>query len=199
MAGVFALMLTTATIVAAGELSRVVIGFPPTRYYSLEEIGHVSRGAKLGFDALGRLGVIDDGAYVVLNDNTWTDLLDKQYDGDIPIEIVLKNPVAPTYYYGAVGSWGVLELQPNGKLRPRSLRPATLPTWVAGTNFAQVLPVKGGVYFAGSSGVVYWDTDSRACHFHEIDNTAIFTIDENAYVFSRARGVLALTPDREKT
>lgn len=195
MAAIVAMILTTATIVVAGGLSRAIIGFPPTRYYSLEEIGNVSLGAKLGFDALGRLGVIDNGAYVVLNDNTWTDLLEKTRDGDIPVEIALKNSAAPTYYYGAVGSWGTLELQPNGKLRPKSLRPAKLPAWVAGTNFIQVLPVAGGVYFAGNSGVVYWDTDSRTCHFYEIDNTAIFSLAEKTYAFSRARGILALTPD----
>lgn len=192
-------MVATFAYAGTGDVQQSIIGLPPTRFYSLDEIGGVSRGAKLGFDALGRLAVIDEGSYVVLNDNAWIDLIEKQYHGDTPIQVGLDVSAGAAYYYGAVGSWGALEPRPDGKLHPSSLCPTNPPPWVRGTNFDHILPVIGGIYFAGTNGVVYWNQSSRTCHFHEIANTSIFLVGDKVYVYSREEGffeigINALTP-----
>src|SRR6185369_10312272 len=70
---------TMACIAAVGPVaaSENVQGLPFTRFYSYEEIGNVSRGAQLGFDALGRVSVMRSGSYSVLNDTSWVDLAEK--------------------------------------------------------------------------------------------------------------------------
>lgn len=62
---------------AAGEWSQAagprLSGIPFTRTYSLDKIG-VSRGARLGFDRIGRLAVISGRDYVALNDAVWVNI-----------------------------------------------------------------------------------------------------------------------------
>jgi signal transduction histidine kinase len=147
-----------------------ILGLPFSRFYSFEEIGNASRGARLGFDSLGRLAVTNPGSYVVLNDNTWTDLAEKNVGG-IRIQQVVFDP-AGRAYYGAFGSWGVMEFTAEGRLAPRPLLPKSFPKWVMASNFSDLILAPGGVYFCSFNGVAYWDRASNQHVFFEIPQMA---------------------------
>ena len=92
----------------------------------------------LGFDSFGRLAVMDQGAYVVLNDSTWIDIADKKVSGP-RIRHVVFGPEGRGYY-GALGSWGLLEFTAQGLLRPQPLMPAVFPKWVMASTFTDIVP-----------------------------------------------------------
>src|SRR6266540_866338 len=77
-------------------------GLPFTRTYPLEEVGNVPRGARMSFDRFGRLAVVYDGIYAVLNDTTWLDIADKSGDG---LPFVIQDGTNRAYYCG-FGAWG---------------------------------------------------------------------------------------------
>ena len=69
--------LLVGTMAAAAPDTSSVRGLPFTRRYSLEDIGYGPRGARLNFDRFGRIAVIHDGVYAVLNDSHWFNLADR--------------------------------------------------------------------------------------------------------------------------
>ena len=91
--------LPSVSVIRAAE-SGTILGLPFSRFYSFEEIGNASRGARLGFDSLGRLAITHQGSYVVLNDNTWIDIADKKATGP-KIQQVVFDPEGRAYY-GAI-------------------------------------------------------------------------------------------------
>jgi signal transduction histidine kinase len=186
------LALASALVPASAAVdSGAVLGLPFTRFYSLEEIGSVSRGARLGFDSLGRLAVTYQGACVVLNDTTWIDIADKK-ENRPRIQHAVFGPDGRAYF-GASGSWGVLEFTAEGLLRPRSLLPAAYPKWILATNFTDIVPTAQGVYFSGFNGVAYWDRASNEHVFFEVPQVSrIFTINDQVFIFSHRLGIQQL-------
>src|SRR3954447_16255737 len=83
---VLAAMTAAPSLVAAEP--GTILGLPFSRFYSFEEIGNASRGARLGFDSLGRLAITHQGSYVVLNDNTWIELGEKNATGPKILRVV---------------------------------------------------------------------------------------------------------------
>lgn len=157
-------------------------GLPFTRFYSYEEIGNVSRGAQLGFDALGRVTVMRSGSYSVLNDTTWVDLAAK-VDG--PTMQRIFTAADGQAYYGSFGSFGLVDTTPLGLLRPRSLLPASCPKWVKSANFYDAIVTATGVYFGSFAGVVHW---TRAT-----GKLTYFEIAEVSRIFSAGGEVFAAT------
>lgn len=156
-------------------------GLPFTRFYSFDEIGDVSRGARLSFDAHGRLAVFHDGTYLVLNDDAWIDLM-AGLATDVKIQSVVRAGDGPLYY-GALGSWGVLTTTDEGALRPQSFAPGTPPKWALLTTFTDIIPTDTGVYFAGRGGIVYWDRATRENMFFEVPGVAhLFRLGSTPYV-----------------
>ena len=51
-----------------------IIGLPVMRSYSFAEIGDVSPGVHLSTDELGRIVLVQDGIYIVFDDNQWAEL-----------------------------------------------------------------------------------------------------------------------------
>lgn len=176
--------------------SAAVEGLPLTRFYPFEEIGRVSRGAQLSFDALGRVVVVQQDEYVVLNDNVWLRLSSEELAG---VSLYGAKPdLDGTMVYGALGSWGFLTPTPTGQLRPRSLVPASYPKWVLATNFDQILCRPEGIYFAGWNGVVFWDRNTGLHLFFEVPGvTQLFLLDDTIFVSSHDRGVLAIDSARQ--
>lgn len=181
--------LAVALISLAGSALRAdveptgVRGLPFTRSYPLEEIGNVPRGARFTFDRFGRVAVVHDGFYTVLNDTVWIDL-----EGRTPGEPTMTNVVQADdgrAYYTAGGSWGFVEINPQGKLHPVPLTPADAPAWVRPTNFNEIQVVPGGVYFAGWNGVVYWDAATRTNRYFPITRLAtLFRCGARTYASS---------------
>jgi signal transduction histidine kinase len=158
-------------------------GLPFTRSYPLEEIGNVPRGATLSFDRFGRLAVVQDGFYSVLNDTTWLDLSDKTSgDESMPSIVQADDDHA---YYGSFGSWGIVEHTADGTLRPHPLRTPNPPKWVLTTGFSDITLTARGVFFGGWSGVVYWDFAKRQNQYFEVLGfSKLFKLGDQVYVSS---------------
>ncbi len=165
-----------------------VRGLPFNRVYTLPEIGNVSRGARLTFDAMGRIAVVDDGSIHVLNDATWIDIAEKG-PTMAPAPQFLQEIAGVTYYTGQ-GTWGTIEPTPEGELRPRSAVPATSPAWVAITKFEQIMPHGTGIFFSGWNGVVYWDraTDTHL-YFPLPQVSRLFAVRGDVFVSSLVAGI----------
>ena len=162
-------------------VASAVRGLPFTRSFPLEEIGSAPRGARLSFDSFGRLAVVYDGVYSVLNDTVWLDLAE-----NTRASRTMANVVPGTdgrSYYGGRGMWGVADIGPNGRLRPISSPPVNAPEWTLTTNFTEIVPTTRGVYFGGWDGVVFWDTAKNENQFFALPAVArLFTVGEKVYV-----------------
>lgn len=155
-------------IAAAGADIR---GMPFSRTYSLDDIGYVPRGSRLGFDAFGRLAVIHNNVYAVLNDTVWLNLADIRQSGGVAITNVVNGPDGLTYYAG-MGSWGRAEIQADGLLHATSLVPVNAPAWTRAIAFEEILVTQQGVYFCSNQGVVFWDTTRKECAFFEVEKSS---------------------------
>jgi signal transduction histidine kinase/ActR/RegA family two-component response regulator len=177
---------------AAGRPDR---GLPVTRSYSYAEIGELSPGVQLSLDPIGRLVVVEDGTYICFDDVSWTDVEVVRRDG-ANIRRVFRAPDG-TVYYGAAGAWGTVEYLRENAIRLHSLRPATVPTWVASCSFDHMAALPEGMVFAGNSGVVFWDRASGRNTFLSLpDLVSLFTLRGTAYVCSSSRGLLRIDPGR---
>lgn len=183
------LVVSLACMAVTPATRAATTGLPVARIHSLDEVGSVSAGARLGFDPIGRIAVVQDNIYAVLNDRSWVHLADESGDADMMTHILLES--ADSGYYGSVGSWGRVAYSPEGKLRPVSLRPSDCPVWVQSTNFIQIFPVDDGVFFAGWTGAVYWDRETGAHFFFEVPELLrVFKIGGDVYLTSRVRGLM---------
>jgi signal transduction histidine kinase len=166
--------------IAAG--AEPIRGLPFTRAYPLEELGNVPRGVKLNFDTYGRLAVIHDGVYSVLNDSVWVDVLDKSTDADTNMTNVVLGNDGHTYF-GGRGVWGRATLGPSGKLKLHVLDGPTPPKWTRTTSFSDLVATRDGVFFAGPNGIVFLDYEKQESHVVEVPVVAkIFRIGDRVFV-----------------
>lgn len=157
-------------------------GVPFSRSYSLGDIGHVPRGSRMAFDRFGRLAVINETIYTVLNDSTWLDLVEKVGPERIPVANIVQAPDGRSYY-GARGSWGYADSGPDGRLHPISLVPKNPPAWILTGAFHDIFPTKNGVYFASWNGVVYWDFAKRESLLFELPRIAhAFQVGQRVFI-----------------
>lgn len=184
-----------ALVLSGPAMLMGIEGLPLTRFYPYEEIGNVSRGAHLNFDAFGRLAVVQGGNYAVLNDSTWLELDESDTDDTQILETkVAKDGVT---YFGALGSWGILATTPSGKLRAEPLVPADYPKWVLATNFDQILCTVQGVYFAGLNGVVFLSHATQRHLFFEVPGVSrLFIYKGSVYVSAHSQKVVSLDVDQ---
>jgi signal transduction histidine kinase len=177
----FELLVAALLVACVPELAAAGIrGLPFSRVYSLEDVGFVPRGSRLGFDAYGRVAVIHDGVHAVLNDTAWLNLADTTTPNRAAILHVVQGPDGKTYY-GSLGSWGRAELRPDGRLHAVSLVPPDPPAWTLGTTFADTLVTDEGVYFTSRAGVVFRDTQG-ATQFFPLSTSAAFRVGNRVYV-----------------
>lgn len=190
------LLMIAAILVPLAEAAdgrQAIKGLPLSRFYSFEEIGDVFRGARLSFDSSDRLAVVQDGAYFVLNDESW---IDRSEEGTLSIRIehVVRDSDG-TMFYGARGSWGVLSETNEGLLRPSSFAPMALPGWVLRTSFAEILPTSSAVCFAGRTGIVCWNRDSGESSFIPLEGVVhLFDMDGNVYASTFDHGIFRIEP-----
>jgi len=180
--------LATLGTAMASEAPVDLRGLPFTRFYSFDEIGDVSAGARLAFDPLGRLAVVHQGAFVVLNDTTWLDIASKEASEDPMLQVVDDGD--GHFYYGAFRSWGVVDFTSGEKLHTKSLAPASCPDWIAITSFTEIVVTSTGVYFGGWYGVVYWDrTSQENMFFSTVGVTKLFAVADRVFVYSHGHRV----------
>jgi signal transduction histidine kinase len=157
-------------------------GLPFSRVYSLEDIGYVPRGSRLAFDAFDRLAVVHDGVYAVLNDTTWMHIPVVSDAARVAMATIARGHDGVTYY-GALGSWGRIETQSDGRLRAILLSEDQRPDWTHATTFEDLLVTRDGVYFASRHGLVHRDTRTRNTRFFELPRTSkVFRLGEKVYV-----------------
>lgn len=170
--------------VAANSPTASLRGLPFSRTYSLEDIGYVPRGSRLNFDAFGRIAVIHDGVYAVLNDTAWLNVIDADQAVRTPMTDVVHAGYGRTYY-GGRATWGLAEFGLDGKLRAKPLVPADPPAWTRTTTFDDVLVTADGVYFAGRRGLAFWDFARKECVLFEVPRLArIFAVGNRVYLSS---------------
>lgn len=178
----------TAAIGLAGMAMAepLVRGLPFTRSFSWEDIGYGPRGAHLNFDRFGRVTVIHDGVYAVLNDTTWLNLADRE-PGGIQMSSVIQAADG-RMYYGARASWGVAEIRSNGLLSAVPAVPAQAPEWVRSAGFRDLIATRDGVYFVSAHGLVFQPYGDRVAQFYEQSRIVrAFSIGDRVYVSSFSR------------
>jgi len=172
-------------------LAAPVVGLPPSRNYSFEEIGNVSAGIRLATDSLGRITVIREGSFIVFDDSVWADALDKE-DSNRNFAAMGRAPDG-TMYCGATGSWGYFDYQPSGLVRVHPLRPAECPAWVDNNTFEWIVFTPQGVAFGGSNGVVFWDRRTGKQQFEAVpDVITMFAMGDIVFISSYRRGLCRL-------
>lgn len=175
--------------VAGAEAAPAAVrGMPFTRRYSLEDIGYGPRGARLDFDRFGRVAVIHDGVYAVLNDTIWTNIADSDPDR-VRMSYVLSASDG-RMYYGARASWGLAETQSDGLLHAVPLVPPNPPEWIRSASFANLIATDDGVYFISPNGIAFWNFKTRQTQLHEHSRIArAFRIGNKVYVSAFTRGL----------
>lgn len=172
-----------------------VRGLPLMRFYPFDDIGDVARGAHLLFDPVGRLTVVQDGVCLTLNDAVWLPVAIESSDG-IRVQRVVCDADG-TFYYGALGSWGILAPTGHGTLKTTPLTPADRPGWAVTSNFSDILCRPEGICFVADRGLVYRDRVTQKSTYIEIPSVAhAFALKDRIYVSSHSLGTLLLEPDR---
>ncbi len=178
IAGCILYLATFAGATAAPE----VHGLPFARSYSLEDIGYGPKGASLDFDRFGRVTVIHDGVYSVLNDSVWLNLAARKAPDQIPMMNVVRGPDGRMYYCGGP-SWGVAEVQSDGLLHPVPLVPPHPPSWVQSTSFTDLIVTSDGVYIVSPNGIVFWDAARKENQLFECARISrAFRVGRTVYV-----------------
>ncbi len=169
-------------------------GLPFIRTYPLDEIGHVPRGLRLGFDAFGRIAVMYDGIYAVLNDTTWVDRIDQAPSSRLQMTTI--KFADGQYFYGGRGSWGKVAVTADGSFQAAPLVPENAPDWTSVTPFNKLLGTSQGMYFYELDGVVFWDFARRKNRFFAMPRlSALFTVGDRVFVSCEDRLIRELLPD----
>lgn len=159
----------------------------------MEEIGDVSPGASLGTDQLGRLTLIQEGAYIVFDDRNWVDLVDKDDPSRNFATVIHADGRS---YYGASGVWGELATTASGKVRSVSMRPSDAPDWVSNVKFEQILTTRDGIYWSGLSGIVFLNRSTREHQYYPLREVlSVFAVGDRVFASSYGRGLFQLDID----
>lgn len=157
-------------------------GLPFSRTYSLDDIGYVPRGSRLNFDSFGRIAVIHDGVYAVLNDTAWINVAHSDEASRMPMNDVVHAGYGRSYY-GGRASWGLAEFGPDGKIHAKPLVPPNPPAWTRTTTFTEVIVTASGVYFSSRNGVVFWDFAEKQCQLYELARLSrVFPVGNRVFV-----------------
>lgn len=161
-----------------------VRGLPFSRSYSLDDVSYLPRGSRLSFDLFGRVAVIHDGVFAVLNDTVWLNIADPEGSSRTPMTMVVHAGYGQTFYAGRA-SWGMAEFGPDGRLHARSLVPPGAPAWIRTTTFNDILVTADGVYFISRGGVAFWDFAKKECHLFELARMSeVFALGNRVFISS---------------
>jgi signal transduction histidine kinase len=177
------LRVLSFAVALAQPAAAAMRGLPFSRTYSLEDIGYVPRGSHLNFDAFGRIAVIHDGVYAVLNDTAWLNVIDADQAARMPMTEVVHAGYGRSYYAGRA-TWGLAEFGLDGKLRAKPLVPPNPPAWIRATTFDDVLVTTDGVYFTSPHGFAFWDFAQKECQLFEVRASKIFAVGNRVFISS---------------
>jgi len=144
----------------------------------------VSRGSQLNFDSFGRVAVIHDGVYAVLNDATWINLMESDETTRLPMTDVVCARDGRTYY-GGRASWGLVEIERTGKLHARPLMPENPPAWTRTMTFDKLIVTDDGVYFVSHRGIAFWDFERKESQIFDLGAvTTAFAVGNRVFISS---------------
>ncbi len=160
-----------------------VRGLPFTRRYSLEDIGYGPRSARLDFDRFGRVAVIHDGVYAVLNDTLWLNIAERGSES-VPMSNVILAADG-RMYYGARASWGLAETKSDGLLHAVPLVPGEPPEWIRSAAFSDLIATDDGVYFISPNGIAFQDYRGTETQLYEHPRISrAFRVGSRVYISS---------------
>ena len=166
-------------------------GSPFLRVYPYDEIGDVSPIARLMFDPFGRVAVVREGAFAVLNDDAWLNLLQEGQLG--MVRIIEGND--KRLYFGSRGAWGRAVFSKTGKLTPNPLLPKSVPAWTQFAFFDDIIGTQDGVYFGSEEGTVFLRYGSDQPVFFEIKNqSCLISIESRVFAATKTGDILELGP-----
>jgi len=158
-----------------------LIGAPPARHYSFEEIGPVSMGLLLANDPFGRVTATREGMHMVFDGSTWTPLL-RASDRHRNIVRASLGPDG-VVYTGSVGDWGRLDYLASSEARVVSFRPADCPPWAINNNFHDIHHHPKGVLYTGVVAAVFREHGSGRQHFvHTSNQSCSFILRDTAFL-----------------
>lgn len=182
-------LLILGCVVITGFAEPGIHGLPFSRPYSLEDVGYVPRGARLNLDPFGRIAVIHDGVYAVLNDTAWLNIADPEESARTPMTDVLHAGYGQTFY-GGRASWGIAEFGIDGKIHAKSLVPKNAPAWTRTTTFEELIGTADGIYFVSRNGVVFWDFIRKECQLFELERISrVFAVGSKVFVSSSGQAL----------
>ncbi len=159
-------------------------GLPPIKTYPFESIGAVSRSARIGFDGFGRLTVVEEGTYAVLNDSVWLNFDGSEYQEEGFILCTALGADGRSYY-GAFGDYGIVDYGVDGRVRGVSMAACSDEEWVKTAVFDEVLATSGGIYFRSWNGLAYYDFDSEKSYcFPTTTVTRLFRVGDLVFASS---------------
>lgn len=150
------ILIAVLLLSLAHSLFAETVGLPPKRFYSLDDIGDITPGFRIGFDPLGRLMVVRYDKLMVLNDNEWINLIDEKDPIDHTLTQVAYSPEG-VGYFASHGHWGTLERQESGLYTPVSLSPEARPEWTLGGDFDHILITEDGAFFYNWNGLLHYN------------------------------------------
>jgi signal transduction histidine kinase len=171
-------------------------GLPLNRFHSIDEIGSNHDDFLIHFDPSGRLSMVQNGNFAVLNDRTWMHVTEFDQSTEV-IHSVLQLSEDEAYY-GAGGSWGKLVRSPEGGLQSVTLAPALRPGWTHSNNYLILFPFSEGICFANWNGLVYWNKDTRHTRYIEVPElSTAFALGASLFVSSAEIGLQRVDLDSE--
>jgi hypothetical protein len=181
----------TAVLILVTVVSGVSgVGLPPTRFYSLDEMGSVQPGFRIGFDDIGRISVTRHNQYLVLNDREWINLLEPGHEIDHAV-MQIASARDGSHFFTSHGHWGFLERSEHGKFFPQSLSPPDRPDWTLANQFDNIHVADGGVVFHYWGGFVYLDLKSGRQYYRKVGGLEhVFSFGGSLYVSLSAGVVL---------
>ena len=164
------------------------LGLPLSRFHSLDEIEGINGDFEISFDPLGRLSLVQNGSFAILNDRNWEFLT--EFDDTTEVLHAVLQLSEDEAWYGASGSWGKLVRTPSGGFEPVQLSPTDRPTWSKSTNYLMLFPFRDGICFGNWNGLVYRETQSGATAYFEMPEMInAFAIADRLFVISADTGM----------
>jgi signal transduction histidine kinase len=159
-------------------------GLPFSRSYSFGDIGHVPRGSNLGFDHFGRLAVIHEGIYDVLNDQVWLHLAEPNTP-DTTAMLNVADGLDGQTYFGGRSCIGSVARGADSRLHPTAFPLPNPPAWLATAVFAEILPAAHGIYFVSWNGVAFHDYATQRSLLVEVPRlSCAFLVGDRLHVSS---------------
>jgi signal transduction histidine kinase/CheY-like chemotaxis protein len=165
-------------------------GIPQYSVYNLEQLNVGLSSLRFHEDSIGRIMVYEDGHLFAFNGKEWESLIENRHSAESEVVSIAKASDG-TLYAGAVGNWGKLVPQKDGRFHFVSLSGGVDRTSSSTNRFSYIVTEATGAVFVGQTGIVRyhkergnqtwsWNNDPSAVIRHD-KRTLIATQDEGVF------------------